>query len=304
MTDDPQTKDKFCLSVTTKRLKGKGKVKSTFKPGTIYLVRDKDVWNTLPQQEVRTTAIDQLKNTFNFDFNGKKEQVMNVQSVSEGDVPTRLNFADAVVRLYADSKTGGKKLLEHVRKQATQIQQNFFPFQIPNWKAPPSGCRGVTITYKKCIDLRERKKGGSTGEKLPRIICITEAGAFLQDIHSTVGGFFGPNAQKYATTPIPKLPKDIQKKIGIGIGNVLAHEARHQLVLDCNTIHRCCIGNYMAHSSRGLGKDGFANIYSPRAAFADTKLIKDAIQQLNTAQEKPYKKLKSCKTDLRPQISR
>ncbi len=229
--------------------------------GTLYLIRDKKVWYMIPEA-LRKIIIKRIEDAFT--FNGKKAMI--VKRVNEGGLLQALNFADVVVRVYQNTTDGQKKIWDHYKKQESQIKAKHPNFKGINWTRP-TGDYGNAMMDKRVVV--EGKK--------QYLVCLTEGAVYVDFVKATTGGLLTKIDSVNYRKPLSQLPVAAQKKVAYGIGNSLAHEARHQLDLP-------------QHAGAGIGMDANSMtnslLYGSSSTFSasDQSRIKDQIKQLHLMQ--------------------
>lgn len=105
---------------------------------------------------------------------------------------------------------------------------------------------------------------------LPQLVCITYGVVPVNMAFALWGSL--------TLATIGRASKAEQESIGISLGNLIAHELRHQLALSET-------GVALGHSESGLGKDG-ADYKDPKNDFSDEKTIKANLEKLRSVQNK------------------
>jgi len=248
-----------CVGCSGKR--GALKRKTT---GNLYLIRDKRTWYNI-KEALRQIIINRVEDAYT--FNAKK--VMNVKPVD--NVPQTLDFADAVVRLYQNETNGQKEFWDNYKKQEDEIKKQLPNYQGKKWSLPGKGGIGIAMWDKQVL-----VKGGKK-----YIVCISEGAVYVDSVKSLAGSKSNQKDSVDYSKPLSQLPDDAQKKVAYGIGNSLAHEARHQLEV------------YPEHADAGIGMDPnntmhdyHSMLFGSDSTFSvsDQSCIKDQIQKLHKRQ--------------------
>jgi hypothetical protein len=241
-------------------------------PRTLFIVEDK-VFTDLPQS-IRTAALDEAKRIFKF--------IPNFQVVTsqQGQFPPALDFTDSVFRVGKDgddlaafmnvtSNQQWKNILASIKQKGINVKASSLSIHTPS---TPERF-GVGFMWKEVIPVGNAKLA----------ITETGGLASLEDVQQEVVKFLAHDREKndiqqsmkdgkrkdekkmYAShyhggrqeaedladlkqydllnQSLKNWPVDVQKKVGVALGRVLAHEVRHQYVDD------------PVHAKSGLGAD-------------------------------------------------
>lgn len=227
---------------------GKRAVKSHLtKTGKAYIVRDKKNWYSLPI-EVRRAAKASIDKVFR--FGGL--QVMRVYAINEGQVPSKLDFVDAVVRLYANNSSASWSLRYHAHNQVNQLSK-----RVPQLKSILMKLKATKykIDAGRSFTLKESYKVGNQ----KRLICISESVIALREAFAH-WALWTKQPQNIKLSSIGKAKKKLQQIFGIALGKLIAHEIRHQLAQSSN-------GDGLVHAADGLGANS-APYWNPKIEFS------------------------------------
>ena len=206
------------------------------KTGRAYIVRNKQVWYGLPI-EVRQTALKTINSLFRY----ANVQLMRVTPIDEGKVPPKIDFVDAVVRFYPDSKVASQAFHKLVSNQIDQLKGRFPELE---------GVMNLHYNKEFKIDIGRAfaVKGvcrTSTGQK--HLVCISEAAISLESAFGT-WAYMTHQPMTIMLSSLKTASSEKQKVFGRAFGRVIAHEIRHQL----NTSGT---GQGLGGYTGGLGKE-------------------------------------------------
>lgn len=241
--------------------------KPTFiRSGRAYIVRDKIAWYSLPIV-VRKTTIATIERVFTFG----KIQVMRVRTVDEGQVPAKIEFKDAVTRLYANNILAAWNFRYHVYNQVNQLSK-----RVPQLKDLLLTLRGAK--YKVDVGRAFALKWKYKTNNQTQLTCVSESVVALREIFGN-WALWTKQPQDFKLNSLEKAPKQLQESFGMAIGKVIAHELMHQLAPSDN-------GVGLDHTGNGLGTDN-PSFWDPKIEFSskDQQVILSSIRHLVKLQD-------------------
>lgn len=200
---------------------------------TGYLIQDQGVKALLPDliwEKARTRTNEVFKDA------GKLE----ASYVGEGQMPPKPQLIDAVVRIYLNSTQASVGFRVSVYNQLINLSHSV------------QALKALALNFNKPDNYKVdagrsyilKKKFAST------LVCITDGAVSLAEAFKTWAGLGLSMKRTKATLDTIKTAQETEQLgFGIALGNLIAHEIRHQLA-------RSSTGAGMGHSGSGLGMDG------------------------------------------------
>ena len=193
--------------------------------GIAYLVKNK-FWTTLPDV-IRRSVFAGFQEAYYIN----RKSYMKLISVDPQNIPTSIDFVDAVAQIYPSQNTATNGLINTVRSQILQIKD--YHINLPSSFLERAIDVGRTFTLKDPLG------------RAPYVVCVTESaisytealGAWRNDTKSHRRSESHWNAaqvqaQERLVTDekwINKAPKTWQEWFGICLGRIVAHEVWHQI---------------------------------------------------------------------------
>jgi hypothetical protein len=109
---------------------------------------------------------------------------------------------------------------------------------------------------------------------IPLLVCISYGVISLDVAFNEWSGYFG---ERKTITSLRSASQDEQMSFGITLGNLIAHELRHQFAISMT-------GGGLGHSEHGLGMDE-ANFKDPKIRFTDSPSIIRELHKLQQIQD-------------------
>lgn len=223
-----------------------------------------NIKNMLPNQtwEQARTRINELFR------NAGGLQVVYVKSTES--LP-QLNLTDGVIECYLDNSNATLGFKSNVSSRLNTLGGRLFEL------------RSLAKKFNQHDHYSVKNAGRSYTVKgifqespyLPRLVCITY-GVIVVTIAFAVWGGLLEKKTKTTLATIGRAPLSEQLGFGIVLGNLIAHELRHQLSLSKT-------GVGLDHSGSGLGMDG-ADFKNSQIKFSDEVEIKNNLTSLRRVQ--------------------
>jgi hypothetical protein len=187
----------------------------------------------------------------------------------------QVNLTDGVVECFLDSIQASSGFRNHVSESLSNLGHKFLElralaktFDQPTHYSIDAG-RSFTVKGTFQIPLPM--------PLMPQLVCITYGVVAVKSAFSVWSGLLVKKTETTLET-IRSAPQAEQLGFGITLGNLIAHELRHQLALS-----RTGQGMVPLHSGSGLGADG-ADFNNPSIKFSDDETIRASIARLQLVQ--------------------
>lgn len=228
-----------------------------------YVIVDKSVKGLLPNRtwEQARTRINELFR------NAGGLQAVYVRTIK--DLP-QLNLTDGVVECYLNSSQASSGFRINVYNPLNALGHKIFALRslAKRFNQPEhySVDAGRSFTVKGIFQVPPF---------MPQLVCITYGVIAVTTAFSVWSGLLVKRTKTTLAT-IGSAPQAEQLSFGITLGNLIAHELRHQLALSKT-------GLALGHSGSGLGMDG-ADFNNPKIRFSDEDAIRANLAKLRLVQ--------------------
>jgi len=183
-----------------------------------------------------------------------------------------LNLADGVVECHRDSKEASQSFKANVLYTLGKFSRKYPALQTVNTNFRKPDYHRVDVGRSFAV-----KEVFQSPPFMPELVCISFGVVSLNAAFHVWNGLLTPRTRTTLQT-IGKAPQSEQMGFAVTLGNVIAHEIRHQLGLS-----RTGVGIVPVHTRAGVGSDQ-DDLKNPKIKFTDEKEIATSITKLQQAQ--------------------